>query len=127
MSQILAKIIACLIGIAQSEPVHCFITELSALQIIQPHTPLWCTQLIIKVSRSFLIDLQKRLSAVFLLSCLFGILDLRQCDPRPVCQQLDCFRKGVILIIHDKGKYITARSAAEAVIHLFPGADGKGG
>ena len=82
-------------------------------------------QLRIVILCSQLVHLQQGRPEIRPLLRLFGILLLWKLHPRSLGEKLQCLRKRVILIFHNKCKHIAARTAAKAIIHLLIPAYGK--
>ena len=125
-AQILYQVIAGLIGKAQPELLYRLIRELPVPQIPVPCFTLSGAKLEIEIFGRLFIDFQQPAPLAFRLLRLFGIFDFRQIHPGAVRQHFHRLRKRVILIFLDKGIYIPARAAAEAIIHLLAGRNGKG-
>ena len=123
--QIPIQVIAVLIRITQPERLNGLITKLTLFKIFQSdRTPAALKLYIIILCCSF-VDLQKYRSGIRTFFCFSGILFLRKFHSCPVCQIFQRFNKCIILILHQKCKYISSCPASKAIIHLLLSADRK--
>ena len=110
---------------AQTEFLNRLICQRTIFQIFIADTAARLTQKIIIIFCRLLLKLQKLRLLVGLSSRLLGVLLLRQIDSASVSQCLYSLREGIIFIFHQKGKDISSRPAAKAIIHLFARRYGK--
>ena len=121
------QVIARAVRVSQAKIPHSHGIKLSVRQILQALASFGCTKQLVVVDRRLLVDRPQQLALFFPALCLFTVIDLRKFDPGPVRQCLQGLLKAVVLILHQKGRGVSACSASEAVKHLLGLRDGKGG
>ncbi len=127
LPQVLHQIGAVLPREAQAEAAHGLIGELPFLQVLVPDLPVRAAKLIVEEPGRRLVDLQEPGPPVPAPPGLLRPVLLGKRHAGPLRQHPHRLREGVVLIVHHKGVHVSARSAAEAVVHLQISVHGKGG
>ena len=117
--QVPVQVIAVLVGVAQAEGQDGLVAQLSLFQIVVGRLSLGSLELGVKIFGRQLVDLQDPGTQVRLLPCRFGVLLLRKLDPCPLCEELQGLHKRIVLVLHQEGKHVASRPAAEAIVHLL--------
>ena len=125
--QIKIEVVAVFVGIAKAEASDRLIGEPPVFQVFHGLTAVLGPKLVIIVFGCHLVHVQDAGTKILGPSFLLGVFFLRKCDASPLCQKFHSFRERIILVLLNKRKYVSTRSATETVIHLLIRTYGKGG
>ena len=123
--QVTVQIITVLIRITQTKCLDRLVTELSFLKISKSYGSLTALKLHVIILCCSFVDFQKNCPCIRTFFCLFRVFFLRKFYPCSVCQIFQCLDKCIILILHQKCKYISSGTASKTIIHLLLPADRK--
>ena len=125
--QIKIQVVAVFVGIAKAEASDRLIGEPPVFQVFHGLTAVLGPKLVIIVFGCHLVHVQDAGTKILGPPLLLGVFFLRERDACPLRQKFHSFRERIILVLLNKRKYVSTRSAAETVIHLLIRTYGKGG